>query len=180
VVETQPQVACPGQAIGIWKYQASVTLTPAQVAVLSDPNQVDLPLLARRVLHAVGHLWVPPLQPAHVPLHRQVAVAVTMQLDQVLPDPLRAQPLLQGLLDVPVVGRRRRSWPGDLVWPVLIRLTIALRLLSPGDRVGRFDSWSRAYRPTVSRCTSSSCAIRRWLQRSSRSASICCCVDICK
>jgi hypothetical protein len=36
------------QAIAIWKYQASVTLTPAQIAFMSDPNQVQA---VRNVIH---------------------------------------------------------------------------------------------------------------------------------
>src|SRR5262245_48732586 len=69
------------------------------------------------MLQPVGDFWAKPLQAPYVALHGQVAAAVAVLLDQVLPDPLSTQPTLQGLRDHIVIGRRQRRRPGDRVWP---------------------------------------------------------------
>jgi hypothetical protein len=89
-------------------------------------EEIHLRLFARRVLHDVDQLGVCALEPPHVPPHRGVAVRVAHRwvCAQVLPDPLRRQPLAQTSLDLLTVrlGQPRRP----------------MRRVRAGRQVGRF------------------------------------------
>ena len=73
------------------------------------------------MLEPIRHLRLHSLQLVHIALHGQVAALVAVFLNEVLPDPLRAQSLVQPLLDERLVRRCCRGRAGNRVWPVLNR-----------------------------------------------------------